>query len=36
MITSSVIACIVGQAESGSPAGQRSIARTATSAIVRS
>jgi hypothetical protein len=27
MITSSVMACIVGQAESGSPAGQRSISR---------
>ena len=36
MITSSVIACMVGHAGSGSPAGQRSISRAATSAIVSS
>ncbi len=36
MITSSVIACIVGHAASGSPAGQRSISRAATSVIVSS
>jgi hypothetical protein len=34
MITSRVIACMVGQADSGSPLGQRSISRPATSAIV--
>ena len=36
IITSSVIACMVGHAGSGSPAGQRAISRSATSAIVSS